>query len=367
MGYGTFKPAHFYRTGASVFGIAVADMNRDGRPDLIVGGDEAADSPKNHISYFRGRGDGTFKRAIKIPDVGGPEGVVAGDFNGDKHPDFAAANYETGGIEVWHGTNKGKFHRVQTLDDTAGPWLLQSADLNGDGNPDLIAGNYGGDGTNAVTVFLSKKDGTFKGGQSYAGTGNSTFGLAVGKLGPDKHQDVAISEANGQVSWLKGKADGTFADASPLVDLSAEPSFSGLGYGLAIGTFDKPAPDVAVPVLQTGSSGEVYPIRDVGQPGLILAGNPTPVPGLPFGIAAADFNKDGVDDVAVGRGSTGGNGFNLLISKNDLGEFTLPSNGTYSGSDPAGVVLAARLNADKAPDVIVGSGKGVDVYLNKKH
>jgi hypothetical protein len=348
--------------------MAVADMNRDGNADLVVGGDEAVDSPKNHISYLRGRGDGTFKKTIKIPDTGGAEGVVAGKFNDDKYPDIAAADYEAGDISIWHGTKKGKFHRVQKLSDTAGPWLIQSADLNDDGHADLVVGNYGDSGgTFAVTVFLAKKDGSFRSGQSYAGSATapvSTLGLAVGKLGPDKHPDVMISESNGKVSFLKGKGDGTFADADSYIDLSTETGFTGLGYGLTIGTFDTPSPDVGVPVLLSGSSGEVYPVRDVGRPGLILAGNPTPSPGAPFGIAAADFNLDGVDDVAVGRGSINGSGFNLLTSNNHLGEFTLSD--SYPG-ESANWVVAGKLNADKAPDVAVGGPKGVDVYLNKKH
>jgi hypothetical protein len=363
--FGTFKAAHTYMTGVSVFGVAVADMNRDGNPDILAGGDNDVDSPKNHVSYFRGRGDGTFKKAVKIPDLGGPEGVVTGRFNGDKIPDFATAEYESGHVAVFYGMKKGGFRRdPQKLDDLAGPWLLASGDLNGDGRPDLVAGNYSGDGSNAVTVFLGKPKGKFKAGVDYAGGGVSSNGLGVAKLGPDKRLDVVVADGNGTVDLLNGKGDGTLGTPQQVNDASGELGFTGLGYGLAIGTFDHQFPDVAVGVQSTSNLNDhVDASADVGW--TLPVTKPSSSPGAPRGIAAADFNRDGFDDLAVGRSATGESGFNLLRSNRD-GTFALKPSGVYPGSAVAEWVATGNLNADKAPDVIVATDTGIDVYLNKK-
>jgi len=362
--FGTFGQVHTYKTGAPVFGIAVADLNRDGNPDILAGGDYGLNSPKNHISYLRGHGDGTFKKAVKIPDIGGPEGIVTGSFNNDKIPDFAVADYESNTIGVYLGNKGGGFHRAQSLDDAAGPWLLQSADLNGDGHIDLVAGNYNSSGFNAITVFLGKTKGTFGSGHDYAGTSALQLGMGLAKFSNDPNPDVVLADGSGVTTFLKGNADGSFNPPQQINDQSLDPDFANFGNGLATGIFDTPKRDVAVGVDAVSHNNYVHVDREVGQSGLIIVADPTPVPGGPNGIASADFNLDGVDDLAVGNS---GGGFTLLRSKNDTGAFALSPNSTYTGSGGAAWVATGKLNADRAPDVIVGTANSIDVYLNKKN
>ena len=67
--------------------VAVADLG-NGEPDLVVS-NHLADT----VSVLLGKGDGTFG-APTTYDVGdGPEGVAIADLNGDGNPDLAVANY----------------------------------------------------------------------------------------------------------------------------------------------------------------------------------------------------------------------------------------------------------------------------------
>ena len=73
-GDGTFGPQQTYAVGISPTSVAIADLNGDGKPDLVVTNEEA-----NTVSVLMGNGDGTFQ-AQKTYAVGSePSNVVAAD------------------------------------------------------------------------------------------------------------------------------------------------------------------------------------------------------------------------------------------------------------------------------------------------
>ena len=69
--------------------MAVADLNGDGFPDLVVANHlGTSTSPAGHVSVLLGNGDGTFRAAVDY-DLGSLVNAVAvGDFNGDGIPDL---------------------------------------------------------------------------------------------------------------------------------------------------------------------------------------------------------------------------------------------------------------------------------------
>jgi hypothetical protein len=87
-GDGTFTPtAASPVTGALPLSIAVGDINRDGRADLVTG-----DAGSNTATVLLGNGDGTFATPLNPPAGTNSLFVALGDFNGDGLPDLAAAN-----------------------------------------------------------------------------------------------------------------------------------------------------------------------------------------------------------------------------------------------------------------------------------
>ena len=95
-GDGTFGPAHSYGTkGEFTDSVAIADINLDGIPDLIVSSAYTNFSSNNEgrIDLFIGNGDGTFQPSKAYASGGNASQVVlAGDFNRDGKPDIAVAN-----------------------------------------------------------------------------------------------------------------------------------------------------------------------------------------------------------------------------------------------------------------------------------
>ena len=84
LGNGVFGAAVQYATGPYSFSVAVADLNGDGRADLVTA--------NYNVSVLLNQGDGTFGSTGDYGVGWAPYSVVAADFNGDGRPDLVTAN-----------------------------------------------------------------------------------------------------------------------------------------------------------------------------------------------------------------------------------------------------------------------------------
>jgi len=84
-GDGTFQAAVTYNSGGLfTLSVAVADVNGDGKPDLVVGNNCADSSCDGSVGVLLGKGDGTFQPAVTYPTGGfGAEAVTLADVNAD--------------------------------------------------------------------------------------------------------------------------------------------------------------------------------------------------------------------------------------------------------------------------------------------
>ncbi|MHB8742128.1 MAG: FG-GAP-like repeat-containing protein, partial [Sulfuricaulis sp.] len=86
-----------------------------------------------------------------------PISVTAADVNGDGKPDLIVANNAGNTVSVLLNTTASgaatpSFAAQQTFATGSGPRSVTAADVNGDGKPDLIVANYG---SNTVSVLLN--------------------------------------------------------------------------------------------------------------------------------------------------------------------------------------------------------------------
>jgi FG-GAP-like repeat len=154
-GSGTFgKPAYFNTNGIGPDGIAAADLNHDGKVDLVVANNNF--QAPSTIAVFFGNGDGTFKLAVNYNVGSGPAGIAIADLNGDGNPDIAVANTGSSNVSILLGSGGGKFKLAETLAYPNSSLAIDvaSEDFNGDGAPDLaVALDY----ANEVAVQLNPR------------------------------------------------------------------------------------------------------------------------------------------------------------------------------------------------------------------
>ena len=186
--------------------VKIADLNGDGHLDIVFANEGNNDSEAGAMIYWGSAGgDYSPQRSTRLPGERSSSVAVA-DLNGDGHPDLVLANafrlkgrelgmynmLETEALNsfVYWGSAQGFSAERRTELPTVGAQHAAVADLNGDGRPDIVFSNRGG---GASYIYWNTAEG-FRPNQRTALPTHSAAQCAIADLNGDGLPDLAFAE-----------------------------------------------------------------------------------------------------------------------------------------------------------------------------
>jgi hypothetical protein len=343
------QPYYTYDVGAGPRSIVAADLNRDGRPDLLT-----ANISSGSVSVLLNRGAGRFER---LPDlvVNGASRATAADLDGDSELDLVVAGTA---LSIFPGRGDGTFGPGAHYDSAAYYSCVTVGDVNRDGTPDVVAG----ESVDRVAVYPGHGDGTLGPAAHYnANPGDAVAttplsngpsatgpprtmklvmitGVAIGDLNGDGWPEIAVSLddfiGHYGLEILIGNGDGTFRQADPFYD-------SGCSWSITTADFNRDS------WLDLAAGNWNHTVSLVMNPANGTVGSPTYIPtrSSPVGTAAGDLNRDGAADLVTSNYPG-----EICVWLNDgTGGFLPP---VYFGtSEVPNSIAIADLDADGRADV----------------
>ncbi|MHB8644345.1 MAG: FG-GAP repeat domain-containing protein, partial [Thermomicrobiales bacterium] len=324
--------------------VIIANINGDPKPDVLVSGTDG-----NVVDVLHGNGDGTFTYAISTDRIfvgSNPTGVAVADLNGDGKLDFVVANTDDNTMSVFFGIGGGGFTRVSPAPPITGAYGFESvavADFNGDGKVDLAV-TYG---ASRLSILLGDGHGTFIPAPGSPITVNGGNNLAVtGDFNGDGKADLALLLPGGSLYVLLGNGDGTFN--TPIITPPPNATFWNT---IAVG--DVNGDGKADLALGDFVHNTVTPLFGAGN-GTFTVGSPITVGQNPADVEIADLNGDGKGDIVV-TNPTDNTVTVLLSNSSGNGTFTQALGSPIPvGMAPHQVVIA-DLNGDGKKDLVVAN------------
>jgi hypothetical protein len=300
---GTLNPPVRYAAGADAVSVAIADLNNDGRLDIAVG------KKASGIRVFWQDAQGGFTNFTDYPTSNGYH-IVAGDFNNDGLSDLAGIGWATSQVDVFTQRATGTLALAGTYSaNYAGYNDLKAADVNGDGLTDLVVMDGQLYAVPNVSILLQTNGGFSNPIICDLGGNQLTSGVGVGDFTGDGTNDIVV----------------TYGGNRPNSKLTVFNQLPGNAFvvGATLDSYD-----------------------------------------VPEGVAVADMDLDGQADIVTLHGGWDAGGVYLQASPGQLSSevlFTLPYASSYN---PQGLAVG-DVNGDGMPDIVIADyNNGLLVLYN---
>jgi hypothetical protein len=196
----SFATQQTFAVGNAPSAVATTDFNGDGKPDIVVAnhGEDTVSVLLNTTAP--GAATPSFAAQQEFGTDEHPSSVKAADLNGDGKPDLLVANEGSDSASMLFnttapGASTPSFAPSHSFEAGNAPSSVATADLNGDGVPDLLLSNEGDDTTSVLLNTTEPGAGTpsFSGQQTFA-TGSGPTSVTTADLNGDGDPDVLTAD-----------------------------------------------------------------------------------------------------------------------------------------------------------------------------
>ena len=355
----SFAAAVTFPMGSNPDQMALADMDGNGKADMIVGSYGESALPQNAVAVFRNTSNtGTIAFAPKIELLKGSGQTypVTADFDGDGKIDLAVMDSRLEKLTIFiNKSTPGNISLVQQVEYTTGefPYSIGKGDIDGDGKPDIVIPNLNGKN------FSVYRNTSSAGSISLASKIDfplplKPLSIAIGDLDKDGKADVVIGYTdynNYVISVFRNTSSPEAISFDSKIDLPNNED--GYTSGISIGDLDGDGnADITVSNF-SNSASTISLFRNTGSAGLISF-----APKVSFSTNGSGFQNNSINDLD-GDGKpdlAGGNYWSgtLAVLKNlsTPGTLSFAESVNYpSGSGPKGT-SAGDVDGDGRPDII---------------
>lgn len=340
----SFATATSVSVGNNPFSLAVADVNGDGKQDLLT-----ANYFSNSVSVRLGDGKGGFSGTTSVAVGSNPASIALGDFNGDGKLDFATANNGNATVSVRLGDGTGGFSGGRELTVDPNPISIVAGDLNGDGKTDLFTANY-----DSASISVRIADGTsyiFARYSDVPVAGSPRSVTAADVNGDGRLDLISADYTEDTASVYLGNGSGSFF-ASTTVDVGDAPT--------SVTTADLNG-DGKLDLLTANNGSSTVSVRLGDGSGGFSGSTEVSVGTSPRSVVVADVNGDGHLDFVTSNYSSG----TLSLRRgNGKGAFSGTTEITVGFAPTA--VSVVDVNGDGKPDLLATNygDNNVSVVLN---
>ena len=349
-------------TAAAPRCIAIADFDGDRSLDIAVTnpGDGSVSVFRNHP---QGGGDINFEARVDIHTGGTPIGIAVADFDHDGKPDIVVADSAGSQIIVLRNTStRGSLSFAAPSYSPIGapPLNVAAGNLNNDGLPDLVVTSPRGGARGQVAFLRNTTVGSaISFSKDIADTSPAgPFGVAIGDLDLDGFADVAVSDTIGDVYVYRNVSSSTIAMSAPFI------VSDGIGLGsVKIADVNGDGRPEILSANSLDGNFSIFQNLTTG-PGLSTSSFPTSAVNLVAGISptamfVADFDGDRHPDlVALDSGTDSLNIWSNLLTDDYArasvkallqGPLITPADTSMATTLASGGYLAAHFGAGKFP------------------
>ncbi|WP_162601747.1 FG-GAP repeat domain-containing protein [Occallatibacter savannae] len=341
-------PIFGHRSYTSTYAYAHADLNNDGREDLVY-------HTQTGFAVALSTADATYAAPVNynVPDNAG-SGTVVLDINNDGKPDVIAFNSFAPGFYEYLNTGSGGLHLQATylLGDIED---MVVGDFNHDGFPDLAIATPG-----YLRIWFNNHASGFTLGPTTVVPGSNQ--LSVGDFDGDGKADIAVT-STGNTYLYFGDNTGHFQIVNAttahhpqvyLMDIDGDGKSDLVGVGVASGGYMTDTFYRAVWVIYGNSSRSISE-NEIPTHGYTVAWTWGSIPDKSPSVDVGDFNGDGKQDFAVveAQNSDGGGTRTLAVLTGNGNRTWNNEINVYSNSELDFGVATIRANRDSKPDLMV--------------